>query len=101
MLLPSPFSYASATFCDSLRLFAKATDVIGDETLARQWMQTPREAFAGKTPFDMARTELGAREVEELLQDFDDGAVASDQRRRPSLAPLLDGQCLNPPTQLR
>jgi putative toxin-antitoxin system antitoxin component (TIGR02293 family) len=54
-------------------LYARAAEVIGDERLARQWMQTPREAFAGKTPFEMAQTELGAREVEDLLLRVEHG----------------------------
>lgn len=54
-------------------LYAKTTEVIGDDGLARQWMQTPREAFAGKTPFEMAETELGAREVEDLLLRIEHG----------------------------
>jgi putative toxin-antitoxin system antitoxin component (TIGR02293 family) len=49
------------------RLYAKAQGTIGEADLARQWMQTPRTAFAGKTPLQMAETELGAREVEDLL----------------------------------
>lgn len=54
-------------------LYGRAAEVIGDELLARQWMQTPGEAFAGKTPFEMAQTELGAREVEDLLLRVEHG----------------------------
>lgn len=54
-------------------LYGRAAEVIGDELLARQWMQTPRAAFAGKTPFEMAQTELGAREVEDLLLRVEHG----------------------------
>lgn len=55
------------------RLYAKASEVIGDNQLARQWMQTPRSAFSGQTPFEMAQTELGAREVEDLLLRVEHG----------------------------
>lgn len=48
-------------------LYAKVVEVIGDEQLSRQWLRTPRAAFSGKTPLEMAQTELGAREVEDLL----------------------------------
>lgn len=49
------------------KLYARAAEVIGEDALAKQWMRTPRSLFEGKTPFEMATTELGAREVEDLL----------------------------------
>ena len=54
-------------------LYARASDVIGDDALARQWMQTPRDAFGGRTPFELAGSELGAREVEDLLLRVEHG----------------------------
>ena len=54
-------------------LYRQAADVIGDEDLARQWMQTPREALDGQAPLQMAQTELGAREVEDLLLRVEHG----------------------------
>lgn len=55
------------------RLYSRVTDVLSDEDLARQWMQTPREVFGGRTPLELARTELGAREVEDLLLRVEHG----------------------------
>lgn len=54
-------------------LYARVAEVIGDEPLARQWLRTPRSAFSGKTPLELARTELGAREVEDLLLRVEHG----------------------------
>lgn len=49
------------------QLYRQAADLLGSDALAKQWMRTPRSAFAGATPFAMAKGELGAREVEDLL----------------------------------
>lgn len=54
-------------------LYAHAADVVGDDTLARQWMQTPRLVFGDRTPFELAGSELGAREVEDLLLRVEHG----------------------------
>ncbi len=54
-------------------LYARASHVMGSDALAKQWMQTPREAFGGRTPFEMAASELGAREVEDLLLRVEHG----------------------------
>ncbi len=54
-------------------LYDLATQVIGDETSARRWMQTPRPVFGGQTPFELAYSELGAREVEHLLHRVEHG----------------------------
>ena len=54
-------------------LYALATQVVGDEALARRWMQTPRPVFGGQTPFELAHSELGAREVEHLLHRVEHG----------------------------
>lgn len=55
-------------------LYARASNVMGSDALAKQWMRTPREAFAGRTPLEMAGSELGAREVEDLLLRVEHGA---------------------------
>lgn len=49
------------------RLYEIATDTLGSEDEARQWLKTPKTALGGHTPLDYADTELGAREVENLL----------------------------------
>ncbi len=49
------------------RLYEIAADALGGEDEARRWLKTPKVALAGHTPLDYADTELGAREVENLL----------------------------------
>jgi len=49
------------------RVMAAAEYVWDDATRARQWMNKPHPELAGRTPLEVASTELGARSVEELL----------------------------------
>lgn len=57
-------------------LFQKCLSVFGDAEASRQWMQVPKRAFSGRTPLEMARTEVGAREVERLLGQIEHGVFA-------------------------
>ncbi len=49
------------------RVFATAVEMIGDETKAVEWLQTPNRALGGQRPIDELDTDVGAREVEHLL----------------------------------
>jgi putative toxin-antitoxin system antitoxin component (TIGR02293 family) len=49
------------------RVLAAAEYVWDDREHAREWMSKPHRELEGKTPLDVARTELGARRVEDLL----------------------------------
>lgn len=50
------------------RLFGKILDLFeGDVEKARRWLATPQEALGGATPLTYARTDLGSREVENLV----------------------------------
>jgi len=55
------------------RLFEKALDVFEDRAAAQSWFKSPQLALGGKTPLDYADTELGAREVENLLSRIEHG----------------------------
>jgi putative toxin-antitoxin system antitoxin component (TIGR02293 family) len=55
------------------RLFEKALDVFEDRAAAQSWFNSPQLALSGKTPLDYADTELGAREVENLLSRIEHG----------------------------
>lgn len=57
-------------------LFQKTLDVLGDGLTARRWLTTPKKAFSGETPLQVARTELGARRVEDLLGQLEHGVFA-------------------------
>jgi putative toxin-antitoxin system antitoxin component (TIGR02293 family) len=58
------------------RLFLRAVQVLGDTERARQWLKTPKRAFAGKTPLEYADTEPGAEEVANLLGRLEHGVFA-------------------------
>jgi putative toxin-antitoxin system antitoxin component (TIGR02293 family) len=49
------------------RLVRQAADFFGDIGKARAWLKHPQYGLGGAVPLDYARTETGAREVEDLL----------------------------------
>src|SRR5207249_10149562 len=49
------------------RLLRQATDLFGDTEKARAWLKHPQYGLGGAVPLDYAETEIGAREVENLL----------------------------------
>jgi len=49
------------------RLYADAVEKIGDEERAVQWLLTPNRALGGDRPLDQLDTDVGAREVEDVL----------------------------------
>jgi len=49
------------------RLARQAADLFGDIEKARAWLKHPQYGLGGAVPLDYARTEAGAREVENLL----------------------------------
>lgn len=57
-------------------LFDKAVQVLGTGDAASQWFKTPKKALGGKTPLEYSDTELGAREVEDLLGRLEHGVFS-------------------------
>lgn len=56
------------------RLFRLASELHdGDEDAARAWLSKPARALGGETPLDHAETEVGAREVENLIGRLEHG----------------------------
>jgi putative toxin-antitoxin system antitoxin component (TIGR02293 family) len=49
------------------RVYASAVEMIGDEQKAVVWLQTPNRALGGERPLDQLDTDVGAREVEDIL----------------------------------
>src|SRR6266496_3390279 len=49
------------------RLLEHATNVFGDIEKARAWLKFPQHGLGGAVPLDYAETEVGAREVDNLL----------------------------------
>ena len=60
----------SSVFEQAVNLFE------GDEANARQWLMTPKKALDDQTPLAYSRTELGAREVENLIGRLEHGVFA-------------------------
>lgn len=56
------------------RIYAKALGLFeGDEEQIRRWLNSPQPALGGTTPLIYAATELGAREVENLIGRLEHG----------------------------
>ena len=45
----------------------------GDVKGAKRWLRAPKLALGGKTPLDLASTETGARQVEDLIGRLEHG----------------------------
>jgi len=59
------------------RIFERATALYdGDQDGAREWLQTPIPSLANQRPLDLAQTEPGAREVEDLIGRIEYGVVS-------------------------
>lgn len=59
------------------RILEMAIDLFeGDADAARRWLKAPREALGGNTPLQMVSTEIGAREVENLIERLQDGVFS-------------------------
>lgn len=58
------------------RVFGKALDLFEGQTqAARQWLFTPQGALGGKQPIVLAKTDVGAREVEALVDRLEHGVL--------------------------
>jgi putative toxin-antitoxin system antitoxin component (TIGR02293 family) len=59
------------------RVFSRAIELFeGDSEGAQEWIVRPNRAFGGVSPFEMARTEIGAREVENLIGRIEHGVIS-------------------------
>lgn len=58
---------ASRLFGQTLELFE------GDQEAATEWLETAQPALGGAAPLDLARTEVGVREVERLIGRLEHG----------------------------
>jgi putative toxin-antitoxin system antitoxin component (TIGR02293 family) len=59
------------------RVFEDAVDLFeGDVAAAVNWLNTPRKALDSQTPLAFSRTELGAREVENLIGRLEHGVFS-------------------------
>ena len=58
------------------RLFTKALEVFEDVNLARKWLKEDAYGLGDVSPLEYAATEIGAREVEDLLGRIEHGVFA-------------------------
>jgi putative toxin-antitoxin system antitoxin component (TIGR02293 family) len=57
------------------RLFVHARRALGTEAEAREFMTTPHPELDGRTPVDAAKTDLGTRRTEQILDALEYGLV--------------------------
>ena len=58
------------------RLMGRAIEVMESEDNARQWLASPQFGLGGAVPLEYAETEVGAREVEDLLGRIEYGVYS-------------------------
>jgi putative toxin-antitoxin system antitoxin component (TIGR02293 family) len=58
------------------RLMGKAVNVLESDQNARQWMISPQFGLGGAVPLEYAATEVGSREVEDLLGRIEHGVYS-------------------------
>lgn len=58
------------------RLMGKAVEVMEGEEPARRWLTSPQVGLGGAVPLDYAETEVGGREVEDLLGRIEYGVYS-------------------------
>ena len=73
MASPPRFANAMHTTSDRLlraaRVFRRVLEFFrGDRAGAVQWLLSKPRALGGATPLELSRTDLGAREVEDLIE---------------------------------
>jgi len=58
------------------RLLGRAVEVMESEAAARQWLTAPQIGLGGEVPLVYAESEVGAREVEDLLGRIEHGVYS-------------------------
>ncbi|PIE66159.1 MAG: hypothetical protein CSA26_01490 [Desulfobacterales bacterium] len=58
------------------RLIEKAVDVLGDTDMARTWLKEKAYGLGDVSPLEFSRTEVGSREVENLLGRIEHGVFS-------------------------
>lgn len=55
------------------RLYWMTVDYFGDPATAREWLARSARGLGGRSPLEFAETEMGAREVEDLIGRLEHG----------------------------
>jgi putative toxin-antitoxin system antitoxin component (TIGR02293 family) len=59
-----------------VRLITQAREVLDDEDRAVAWLRTPNRALGGRVPLALLDTDLGARQVEQVLGRIEHGVFS-------------------------
>jgi putative toxin-antitoxin system antitoxin component (TIGR02293 family) len=59
-----------------VRIASQASEVLGGEGKAGRWLHTPNRALGGKPPLELLDTDLGSRQVEEVLGRIEHGVYS-------------------------
>jgi putative toxin-antitoxin system antitoxin component (TIGR02293 family) len=58
------------------RILALAEDVLEDASAAREWINEPQRGLGNRSPRDLLATDIGTRQVEDLLMRMEHGYLA-------------------------
>ncbi len=58
------------------RVSAQAAATLGTEEKAAEWLRRPNRALGGVAPLDLTDSDIGARQVEELLGRIEHGVIS-------------------------
>ena len=59
------------------RVFERTADLFeGDAAAATQWLRTPQPGLGNRKPLELASTDIGAREVEDLIGRLEHGVFS-------------------------
>jgi putative toxin-antitoxin system antitoxin component (TIGR02293 family) len=59
-----------------VRIASQASEVLGDDGKASRWLHTGNRALGGKPPLELLDTDLGSRQVEEVLGRIEHGVYS-------------------------
>ena len=59
-----------------VRIAAQAAEVLGGDQKASRWLHSPNRALGGKPPLELLDTDLGSRQVEEVLGRIEHGVCS-------------------------
>ena len=63
----------SEALLDALRVFYRASTVLGGLNAAHEWLETPLRAMGGQRPLDFCNTFSGRRLVQQAIAKIEDG----------------------------
>ena len=58
------------------RIMIRAVEVLGSREEASRWLHAPNPALGGQTPLELLDTDLGSRQVEDVLGRIEHGVYS-------------------------